>query len=196
MPSSVCAHSQENTQASVPVAGVCAIPVLPPLPTDDASTGSAGGLSCFLVDSIGVDPSINPHNQELEIKGKGVHSSKDLFLVSPSAQSDIPTGLLITGIILSVQWPSRQEYEIVWDTTGLSFALEKSSICHSIVKSNENRIAMLKLARFLFDKMYPSGPKSVVNVWCRDIQPRSNPNDGNTMNRTTKCGGGVATSNE
>jgi hypothetical protein len=57
----------------------------------------------------------------MKFKGEGVHSSQDLFL----AQSDIPPGLLITGSILSVQWPSWQESEIVWDMTGLSFAFEK-----------------------------------------------------------------------
>ena len=62
-------------------------------------------------------------------------------------------------------------------------------------KTDENRIAMLKLAWFSFDKMYPSGPQGVENVGCRDIQPRSNKNDGNAMTRTTKCGG-VATSNK
>jgi hypothetical protein len=52
----------------------------------------------------------------------------------------------------------------MWDTSVIPTALEKSMICHLVVKTDQNQINMLKMACFMFDKMYPDGPKRVVNI--------------------------------
>lgn len=52
----------------------------------------------------------------------------------------------------------------MWGISGLPFQLEKSAITHSIVKSNETRVPMLKIAHNACDQMYPNGAKNVVNV--------------------------------
>ena len=52
----------------------------------------------------------------------------------------------------------------MWDTSVLPTALEKIAICHLIVKSNQHWINMLKLAWFTFDRLYPDGPRGVVNA--------------------------------
>ena len=43
-------------------------------------------------------------------------------------------------------------------------ALEKSAICHSIVKTDQHCIYLLKMAWFTFDRVYPGGAKGVVNL--------------------------------
>lgn len=76
--------------------------------------------------------------------------------------------LLLNGIIVSGPWQNRQEYEIIWDTSGLPFSLEKSKIHHSLVKSDNIRLAQLKMAHFTFDQLHPDGLKGIVNVgWSR-----------------------------
>ena len=101
---------------------------------------------------------------KMKFKGEGIRASKDLSLISPSSNRDIPPSLLLNGIIVFVPWRSHQEYELMCDTSGLPFALEKSAIQHSMVKSDDTRIALLKMACYSFDALYPDGPKGIVNV--------------------------------
>ena len=70
----------------------------------------------------------------------------------------------MNGIVSSVPWHSRQEYGITWDTSVLPTALEKSAICHSIVKTDQHCISLLKMAQFTFDRVYPDGVKGVLNI--------------------------------
>ena len=42
--------------------------------------------------------------------------------------------------------------------------LEKSAICHTIAKTDHQHINLLKMARFMFDRAYPDGVKSVFNL--------------------------------
>ena len=89
---------------------------------------------------------------------------KSLFLLSPSSHPEIHKDLYINGVILSIPWRGHQEYELVWDTSVLPIMLEKSAICHAIVKMDQLLVNLLKMARFLFDKVYPDGTKGVVDV--------------------------------
>lgn len=50
------------------------------------------------------------------------------------------------------------------DISILPIALEKCSMCHSIVKTNNSCMGMLKMAAIMFDQMYPDSPKGVVNI--------------------------------
>ena len=70
----------------------------------------------------------------------------------------------MNGVISFVPWRDRQEYGIIWDTSVLPMPLEKSAICHAIAKTDHQRINLLKMARFMFDRAYPDGVKSVVNL--------------------------------
>ena len=70
----------------------------------------------------------------------------------------------MNGIVSSVPWRGCQEYGITWDTSVLPTALEKSAICHSIVKTDQHCIYLLKMARFTFNRVYPGGAKGVVNL--------------------------------
>ncbi len=70
----------------------------------------------------------------------------------------------MNGVVSSVPWHGHQEYGLVWDTSVLPITLEKSTICHAVVKTDQHRINLLKMARFTFDKVYPDGTKGVVNV--------------------------------
>ncbi len=70
----------------------------------------------------------------------------------------------MNDVILSVPWHDHQEYGIIWDTSVLPMPLEKSVICHAIAKTDHQRINLLKMARFMFDRAYPDGVKSVVNL--------------------------------
>ena len=54
--------------------------------------------------------------------------------------------------------------------------LEESAICHAIAKTDHQRINLLKMACFMFDKAYRDGVKSVVNlVSLPHIRNRSQP---------------------
>ncbi len=70
----------------------------------------------------------------------------------------------MNGVMSPIPWCGRQEYRLVWDTSVLPITLEKSAICHAVVKTDQHRINLLKMARFTFDKVYPDGTKGVVNV--------------------------------
>ena len=70
----------------------------------------------------------------------------------------------MNGVVSSVPWRGRQECGLVWDTSVLPITLEKCTICHAIVKTDQQRINMLKMVRFTFDRVYPDGTKGVVNV--------------------------------
>ena len=50
------------------------------------------------------------------------------------------------------------------DTSVLPIALEKSAICHAIAKTDTQRINRLKMACFIFDRVYPDGMKGVPNL--------------------------------
>ena len=89
---------------------------------------------------------------------------KSLFLASPSSHPEIHEDLYMNGVVSSVPWRGHQEYRLVWDTSVLPIMLEKSAICHAVVKTDQHRINLLKMARFTFDKVYPDGTKGVVNV--------------------------------
>ena len=89
---------------------------------------------------------------------------KSLFLVSPSSHPEIHEDLYMNGVVSSDPWHGRQEYGLVWDTSVLPITLEKSAICHAVVKTDQHQINLLKMARFTFDKVYPDGTKGVVNV--------------------------------
>ena len=87
-----------------------------------------------------------------------------LFLQSLGNHPEVPNDLYMNGIISSVPWRSHQEYGITWDTSVLPTVLEKSAICHSIVKTDQHRISLLKMAWFTFNRVYPGGEKGVVNL--------------------------------
>mgnify|MGYP006168139203 CR=1 FL=1 len=75
-----------------------------------------------------------------------------LFLQSPGNHPEVPNDLYMNGVISSVPWHGHQEYGITWDTSVLPTALEKSAICHYIVKTDQHCISMLKMAWFTFNK--------------------------------------------
>ena len=52
----------------------------------------------------------------------------------------------------------------MWDTSVLPIALEKSAICHAIAKTDKQCINRLKMARFIFDRVYPNGMQGVPNL--------------------------------
>ena len=52
----------------------------------------------------------------------------------------------------------------MWDTSVLPIALEKSALCHAIAKTDKQRINQLKMARFIFDRVYPDSMKGVPNL--------------------------------
>jgi hypothetical protein len=52
----------------------------------------------------------------------------------------------------------------MWDTSVLPIALEKSAICHAIAKTDKQRINGLKMAHFIFDRVYPDGMKGVPKL--------------------------------
>mgnify|MGYP006184554199 CR=1 FL=1 len=101
---------------------------------------------------------------KIKYKGKGVQALKVLFLQSPGNHPEVPNDLYMNGIISSVPWHGHQEYGITWDTSVLPTALEKSAICHYIVKTDQHCISLLKMAWFTFDRVYPGGAKGVVNL--------------------------------
>jgi len=70
----------------------------------------------------------------------------------------------MNGVITAVPWRGQQEYVILWDYTALPVALDKSAICHTISKTDNIRINLLKMARYMFEKVYPNGVKSVPNI--------------------------------
>ena len=70
----------------------------------------------------------------------------------------------MNGVITAVPWRGQQEYAILWDYTALPVALDKSAIVHTISKTDNTRIQNLKMARFIFDRVYPNGVKSVPNI--------------------------------
>ncbi len=70
----------------------------------------------------------------------------------------------MNGVVPSVPWHGHQEYRLMLDTSVLLITLEKSTICHAIVKTNQHRINLLKMARFTFNRVYPEGTKGVANV--------------------------------
>ena len=93
-----------------------------------------------------------------------VRALKLLFLQSLGKHPEIPSDLCMNGIILCIPWHDHQEYGIIWDTSVLPMPLEKSAICHAIAKTDHQRINLLKMARFMFDRAYPDGVISVVNL--------------------------------
>jgi hypothetical protein len=52
----------------------------------------------------------------------------------------------------------------MWDTSILPITQEKRSFCYSIVKTDQNRFGMLKMASFTLNYLYPNGPKGVVKI--------------------------------
>ncbi len=102
--------------------------------------------------------------RKIKFKGEGVRALKLLFLQSPEKHPEISSDLYMNGVILFVPWHDRHEYGIIWDTSVLPMPLEKSAICHAIAKTDHQRINLLKMARFMFDRAYPDGVKSVVNL--------------------------------
>lgn len=101
---------------------------------------------------------------KIKFKNEGVRASKDLFLTDPSCRHDIPVNYSINGIINTAPYRGSQEYGIVWDTTSLPFPLDVSSLRTTILKTDLNGMALLRMSRFNFDSMYPTGTKGVVNV--------------------------------
>jgi hypothetical protein len=100
----------------------------------------------------------------MKFKGEGVCANKDLFLMHFSSHEGISPSLLLNGVVVSVPWRLCHEYEVLWDTSSLPLALEKSAIHHSIIKSDKIRLAQLKMTRYTFDELYPDGPEGIVNV--------------------------------
>ena len=103
---------------------------------------------------------------KIKYKGKGVQALKVLFLQSPGNHPEVPDDLYMNGVVSSVPWRGRQEYGITWDTSVLPTALEKSAICHSIVKTDQHCIYLLKMAWFTFDRVYPGGAKHCIIASC------------------------------
>ena len=89
---------------------------------------------------------------------------KSLFPSSPSNHPKIPLDLYMNRVVSSIPWRGCQEYGLMWDTSVLPTTLEKSAICHAVVKMDQHRINLLKMARFTFDRVYPDGAKGVVNI--------------------------------
>lgn len=52
----------------------------------------------------------------------------------------------------------------MWDTSGLQFPLDQRAITHSVVKSDDTSVVLLKMADYAFDQMYSVGPKDEINV--------------------------------
>ncbi len=52
---------------------------------------------------------------KVKYKGEVIRATKDLFLVSPDTYPDIPPDLYLNGVILSVPWGGRQEFDGMWD---------------------------------------------------------------------------------
>ena len=102
--------------------------------------------------------------QKIKYKGKDVCALNILFLQSPGQHPEIPSNLYMNEVITSVPWHDCQEYGIVWDYTALPIALDKSAICHAISKTNQQCINLLKMARFVFDRVHPDGVKGVPNI--------------------------------
>ena len=104
--------------------------------------------------------------------GEEPQALKSLCLLSPSYHPEIPIDLYMNGVVSLVPWRGRQEYILVWYMSVLPITLEKSAICHAVVKTDQHRINLLKMARFTFDRVYHDGAKSVVNVislpWVRN----------------------------
>ena len=103
-------------------------------------------------------------SHKIKYKGEGIQALKSLFLSSPSNHPEIPLDLYMNGVMSPIPWCGHQEYGLVWDTSVLPITLEKSTICHAIVKMDQHRINLLKMARLTFDRVYPDGTKSLVNV--------------------------------
>ena len=78
--------------------------------------------------------------RKIKYKGEGVRALKLLFLQSPGNHQEIPSNLYMNGVISSVPWHGHHEYGIMWDTSVLLIALEKSAICHAISKIDEQCI--------------------------------------------------------
>lgn len=87
-----------------------------------------------------------------------------LFLQSPANHFEILDDLYMNEAILSVPWHSGREYRLTWDTSVLPNALEKSAICHSIVKTDQRHINLFKMAWIKLDGVYPGSAKNVVNL--------------------------------
>ena len=102
--------------------------------------------------------------RKIKFKGEGVRAPKSLFLQSPGEHPEIPDNLYMNGIITAVPWRGQQEYALLWDYTVLPVPLDKSAIVHTISKTDNTRINDLKMARFIFDRVYPNGVKSVPNI--------------------------------
>jgi hypothetical protein len=114
--------------------------------------------------------------RKIKYKGEGVRALKSLFLQSPGQHPNIPNDLYMNGVVTSVPWRGQQEYAITWDYTALPVVLDKSAICHAIAKTDYQRINLLKMARFTFDRVYPNGVKSVPNIApVRPVRNRSQP---------------------
>lgn len=89
---------------------------------------------------------------------------KGLFLLTLTNHPEIPNDLYMDGIVSSVPCHGHQEYTLTRDSSVLPTTLEKSAICHSIVKTDQHRINLLKMAWLTFNRVYPGGAKGVVNV--------------------------------
>jgi hypothetical protein len=156
-------------------------------PAVDHDDPSASGFSSFLEDNIQDSTNnINEDGQSKELAKvaflskkisyirQGVLGNKDLFLVDPTSHPDIDDSIELNGIITNVPYKGSQEYSIEWGTWSLEVALPKSSLCYTVVKNDTSRMVMLKLARFEFSYVHPSGPGGIANVGliCRTRKPK------------------------
>ena len=62
----------------------------------------------------------------MKFNSESIHEYNDLLLLSPASHKLIHPTLLLNGVIASVLWQGHQKYEIMWDTSSLTFQLEKS----------------------------------------------------------------------
>lgn len=113
---------------------------------DVESKASAYVFLLLLNDTLSATSPLIPYNKhfsksnyfasKMKFKGEGIPAFKDLFLLFPALNKEIPMSLLLIRLIVSSPWQGCQEYEVMWDTSGLSFQFEKNAFMHSTVKSN------------------------------------------------------------
>jgi hypothetical protein len=155
---------------------VWAPPAVDP-PAVDHDDPSASGFSSFLEDNIdGTTSNVNEEAHSKEIAKaaflsrkisfirQGILANKDLFLIDPTSHPDIDDLIQLKGLITNVPYKGSQEYFIEWDTSSLKVTLQKSSLCHTVVKNDSSQIVLLKLARFEFSYVHPDGRGGIVNV--------------------------------
>jgi hypothetical protein len=96
---------------------------------------------------------------KIKYKGKGEEALKGLFLQSLTNHPEIPINLYIMVSSLLFHGMVIKNMDSHGILLSFQLPLEKSAICHSIVKTDQHRINLLWMTWFLFNRVYPGDAK-------------------------------------